>query len=412
MFRRIKIFWIYFSRIGLVVITFASVQDLIINKLNGQAYQAFLGEQQRSINARYRIGPFSLFPLATFNLGYDNNVFRKPYPEKAVGDYVMRIGFPIDVYLLSGNWLILSLSTNAEYVYYIKTQAHKNWNYLLSPSIKMLLAERFVLSGSYVNSRIWRRPSHEFDIPTFEKNRMYSASLSYDPARSISLNMGYQVGETRHDEEIYAYSLDRGYQVGQLRVNFRLSPERFFFIEGRYAEIRFKEESVQGRDGKSYGINAGIQFPLIARLRGTLSLGYGKYEPQDKDLPAYSGWLGDTSLHYNFNRFLFRIQYFRSMQFSLGAQSFFVDESVGTGVSIYLDPLPIRLAYDFIYGTANYPDGRTDIYRNHTAGLAVRVIRNIGIGVNLAHWERESEIQSWNRKNTYVFVYLDYAYRF
>jgi hypothetical protein len=100
------------------------------------------------------------------------------------------------------------------------------------------------------------------------------------------------------------------------------------------------------------------------------------------------------------------------MNFSLGAQSFFLNESVGTGVSVFLDPLPLRLGYDFSYGTADYPDGRSDIYRNHTGSVVLRLVNNIGLGVNLARWERESQIEGWNRKNTYLFIFIDYAYRF
>ena len=95
----------------------------------------------------------------------------------------------------------------------------------------------------------------------------------------------------------------------------------------------------------------------------------------------------------------------------------------GSGMSFYLTKF-LRLDYNFRYGKVNYPelapieapDGRyeeikrKDIYRIHTVGITLRIIRNAGIGVNANFWERESNYYWENRERMFVGGYITYEF--
>jgi len=82
------------------------------------------------------------------------------------------------------------------------------------------------------------------------------------------------------------------------------------------------------------------------------------------------------------------------------------------------------LDYNFVYARASYPeetliqmpDGqyellkREDVYRSHTAGFVIRIIKQTGIGVMINFWERESNFYWANRNRVSVGGYVTYEF--
>jgi hypothetical protein len=82
------------------------------------------------------------------------------------------------------------------------------------------------------------------------------------------------------------------------------------------------------------------------------------------------------------------------------------------------------LDYDFSYGQTDYPEeelirlpdgelteiARKDIYRSHTAGLVFRIRENIGIGLTVTYWERDSNIETYGRSRGFIGGYLTYDF--
>lgn len=412
----------------IIAVTILLTLTLVVRGASGQedrdqqSYQFFRAEIDRITNAKYRIGPFSIFPSIRFNLGYDNNVYRSNIPEFMINDYTARLSTPVSVYLRYKNWLIFSLTDIPEYVYYFKTSGLRGFDNAFSSQIRLLLINRFVISGSFMKSRIRRRVTFEFDTPIYENLEGFTGSISYELGQRLSLRFSSNIFKIRYGEISASQRLNRRAKSNVITLNYGFSSGSQFFFRGGYSQYSFQNVDIS-RDTDSYWFNAGIAFPLFGRFRGILSLGYSKVIPKDELWPDYSGMVGNTALEWSIQRFRFRINYIRNTSFSLGSELYFVNEGVGAGVSFFLTP-SIRLGYDFNYNKARYPlpdqdnipngmngeNLRLDFYRRHSARIVFRLIRNTGIGIDVSYWERDSNIVGVSRKNTFVFLYLTTAF--
>ena len=102
---------------------------------------------------------------------------------------------------------------------------------------------------------------------------------------------------------------------------------------------------------------------------------------------------------------------------------YYVDNNIGGGVSFYLTKF-LRIDYDMSYREGDYPglfsfmelDGsmtelkRKDIYRMHTVGVVFRIFRDVGLGVNVNFWDRDSNYFIVNRDRVFVGGYLTYDF--
>lgn len=399
----------------------------------GQDYQSFRNELDYIFeNTKIIIGPFRIFPTFNFsNIGYDDNVYYQREEDNPVTDYTATFSPQIRMYLLFRNKLIISLTENPEYVYYYKQKRERRWNNTLSPEFKLLLLNRFVISGNYsYRNRKWRASS-EFDVKANEIRESYRGSLFYETPRRTSFGITALLDKYSYEdvtlpgEEIYlSRNLNREERSGNLEFYYRVFSGSFFFMSGGYTEYKFEHIQFHWRDSYSYQVFSGIRFPLFGRMRGALSLGYRKLSPKQKEKKGFSGLVGDTSLAFRIMRFGFRFQYIRDFRFSYWTNSlFFVENRFGSGISFYLTRF-LRLDYNFFYGETNYPemvlfqtpDGRVeaimrkDIYRGHIAGFIFRIFKKTGIGVMVNYWERESNYYWANRNRLFAGGYITYEF--
>ena len=404
------------------------------DSIYGQSYRTFRSEMEEIIQeARWRIGPFRIYPRILFrDIGYDDNVYRKREEDGPISDYTATISPEIRVYLLFRNWLILSFSENPEYVYFVKEQRERSFNNSYSPSVKLIVFNRFVLSGNYRYRRGRRRATSEFDVRADYKNKNYNVSFFYETARETSFGFSGHFRKISYEdivlpeEDIYlARALNRKEIEGNFEFYYKIFSESFFFINGGYTEYIFESDETQWRNSYSYQIYSGIVFPIFGRIRGNLSLGYKTLIPKRIMKQGFSGIVGNTRLDFRISRFALRFQYIRDARFSFWTNNiFFLEDMYGAGISFYLFRF-LRLDYNLRYGKLSYTEPtiirlpneeyieikRQDIYRTHTMGFAVRVIKNTGIGIRLDFWERESNDPRWmDRKRWFVGGYITYEF--
>ncbi len=401
--------------------------------LYGQGYLSFRYEREQIIrSAKFKIGPFRFYPTIRLrDIGYDSNVYYQNKAEGPTSDFTGTISPQVKVYFLFHNYLILSLSENPEYVYYFKQKKERGWNNTLSPEIKLLLLNRFVLSGSYSTRNRRYRATPEFNVRVSEHRQGYKGSLFYESARSTSFGISVSSEEILYEdirmgaEELYLSRwLNRKEQEASLEFYYRIFSESFFFLRGGYKEYNFKHPLYHWRDAYSYQAYAGIRFPFLGRIRGALSLGYKQFVPREKDKKGFSGLVGNTGIDFRVSRFFLRLRYNRDCYFSYWSDNIiFIENRWGTGISFYLTKF-LRLDYDFSYGEANYPevmflwlpDGsyeeilRKDIYHIHTAGFVIRIIRNTGIGLMVNYWKRDSNYYWETRDRMFVGGFVTYEF--
>jgi hypothetical protein len=415
---------------------FLLVGALLISSLPslGQNYQSFNSELDViSQTTKWKIGPFRLAPLFLIrDLGYDTNIYGMRSEDHPVADTTATLSPRITAYLLFRNWLILSFLENPEYVYYFKEKSERSWNNSYSPALKLLVAHRFVLSGSYHFRKSRRRASSEFDVRADEKVKGTRGSFFYETARRTSLGISGSYDQYRYEDtrlpgqETYlSQALNRQERNLSFEIYYRIFSQSFFFINGGYTDYDFEFEESSWKNSYSYQSYLGIRFPLLGRARGTVSLGYKRFLPRHAEVKSFSGLVGNSSLDFRLGRFGLRLRYNRDSTFSYYVENiFFVENIYGTGASFYVTEF-LRLDYDFTYGANGYPEpvriplpeggfrtiSREDRYRIHSAGFVFRVFRDVGVGLMLNLWDRDSNyIFESNRRRWFVGGYLTYEF--
>ncbi len=413
-------------RIGIIFIFLALVSPIF-----SQTYRSFRSEIQDIIEnkTRFKIGPFRLYPqIRLRNIGYDGNVFRQHEDYDPVSDYTATISPVLQVHTLFSNWLILSLEENPEYIHYFKVKRERALNNSITQGIKILLMKRFVLSGRYLYQNRTRRASSEFDVRVDELTKGYKGRIFYETARRTMIGLSGSIRKTSYEditlpeEEIYlSRLLNREERSGSMEFYYRLFSRSTFFITAGYTEYRFDDIETQWRNSHSYKVSTGLRFPLLGRMRGTVSVGYKQLVPQTKDLKGFSGFVGSSSLDLRAGRFAFRLGYSRNSHFSYSTSNiYFLEDRYSPGVSFYLARF-LKIDYNFSYGENRYPepeilrfpDGRVeevkrrDIHKSHSVGFAVRVMGRMGIGISLTFWEVASNFYlRGNREQMFVGFYL------
>lgn len=388
----------------------------------GQTYQSFRLELRRiNEQVRWRFGPFRIDPSIEFrNVGYDNNVYQMSDEDEPIGDWTAEVSVPFSFYLPFRNWMIAYFDVSPGYSHYFNEEQLSGFIYSYSPGIRLLLLNRFVLSGSYRGQKDRERPTVEFDTVIPVVTNSYDASLFYETYSLTAFGFTGSVSNIRYEDvegDIrYSTQLNREERNGNFEFYYRIFTESDFFLTAGYTEYNFESLESRWRDSYSYELISGIRFPLLGRARGNLSLGYRWLTNREDESKKFSGLIGDTGLEFRLGRFNLRIQMARDFQFSISSTSlYFIGNRYGAGFSFYPAPF-LRLDYDFSYGQTDYPEGeptgitREDIYRTHAAGLVFRIRENVGIGLTVTYWERRSNVEDFGRNRTFIGGYLTYDF--
>lgn len=401
--------------------------------MHGQGYQTFRSElDQIRERARWRIGPFRISSTIQFqNIGYDDNVYYQREEDSPISDYTAIVSAEATICFSFRNWLIISFSENPKYVHYEKEKRRRAFNNSYSPSLRLLVFNRFVISGDYQYQKAKLRTSSEFDAPRWAKVKRYNGSFFYETARETSFGFSGSIRKISYEDMTLpgerislSSALNREEKNGGFEFYYRIFSESFFFINAGYTEYNFDDPQSRFRDSYSYQAYSGIRFPLLGRASGIISLGYKKLLPRSGEKQGFSGLVGNTGLDFRMGRFGFRFQYNRDARFSFMAENiYFIEDNYGAGMSFYLTQF-LRLDYNFTYGEGNYPevillrtpDGqdeeikRRDIYCTHSAGIVIRIIRRTGIGFRVNFWERDSNLLRASRNRMFVGGYITYEF--
>jgi hypothetical protein len=394
--------------------------------IQAQSYTPFSFEVDRILRiTRLRAGPFRLYPRVLIDqIGYDTNIFRQN--EDPVSDFTFTISPELQTFVLYKESFIVAFVINPEYVYYFDQNDLRGWNLSYSSWIKWRMLHSFVISGEYENFTRRTRPSSEFSERVNQTQEIYSGSFFYEGSNNAALGIyaaqnriEYEsIGEPLSD--VYYSLLNRDEKTFSLEMYYPIFIDSNLFLRLEYNKYEFEQSESRQKDSESYQISSGISFPLLGKIRGTLSLGYKRFNPREKEFKGYSGVIGDTGLEYRISRFNFRASYSRNIPFSLRRESiYFLQDRIGGGISYYLNRF-IRVDYNISYSEGTYPEAieirledgtlqeieRRDIYRFQNAGIVFRLRQNLGLGFNINYTDRQSNISQANFKGTFWGIFL------
>ena len=401
--------------------------------LEAQSYQTFSSERERILEqTRWMIGPFRIFPRINMkNIGYDGNVYYGREGDEPVTDYTATLSPEIKAHLLFRNSFIFTFTENPEYVYYVEEARERRWNHIFSPEFKWLVLSRFVLGGSYFYRNRRHRASSEFDVRANELRKGYTGSVFYETARETSFGFKYKRENISYEdvdyagEEIYlSRSLSRLETTYEGEFYYKILTSSFLFFKAGTTDYEFEHEEAQWRNSDSWQFYTGVKFPLLGSILGQISLGYKEFTPRTDGIKGFSGLVGDSQVEYRLKRMRFRLRYKRDCQFSYWTNNIYYiyDNYVG-GLSFYVTRF-LRLDYDYNYGKGHYPEEETirlpdgtlfeikrdDTYTTNTLGFAFRLVKDLGIGVNVSWWDRDSNIYYADRDRVFIGGYLTYDF--
>jgi hypothetical protein len=402
-------------------------------RLSGQSYRTFQ-EEFDGIRAGtgWRLGPLKVLPVIRLsNVGYDSNVLYQPKEEAGVSDYVGTLSPEIKGYWLLGDSVILSLTENPEYNFYLREKGLRALTNSYVPAARFLLARRLALSGDYHFLKHLRRATSEFGTPVKDTQKGWNARVFFETPRGTAIGFSGSLEDFRFSNpdlpepvNDYARTLDRREKSAAFEFTYRVFSQSHFFARAGATDYVFLDPGSSWRNARSTQALGGIRFPLLGRARGTVALGYKRFIPKAEGRKKFSGLVADTDVSFRAGRVGLNLAYTRDNYFSyIDAAYFFIEDRFRGGLSFYLFPF-LRLEGSLQFGAWNYPEphevwyqgqphlieNRRDENRVYSAGLAVRIAGNAGLGVSYNFYRRTSNAPGYDIDRNFVGATLAYDF--
>ncbi len=109
--------------------------DLAYNEREHLFAETWKGKELEALwhKAPWHFGPLRIQPaLVLSNAGVDSNIYYSP--GNPIKDYTLTAGPAVTAYLPIYRKLVLSGTASPQYVYYVKTEQERTWNYYLTGS--------------------------------------------------------------------------------------------------------------------------------------------------------------------------------------------------------------------------------------------------------------------------------------
>jgi hypothetical protein len=402
-------------------------------RLSGQSYRTFRDEfEDARSRTGWRLGPLKLLPgLRIANAGYDSNIFYRPREEGAVSDTVAALAPEVKAYWLLGSSVILSVTESPEYDFYLREKGLRTLTNSVVPAARILLLRSVALSGEYHVFNLLRRSTSEFGEPVRNAQEGWAASLFFETPRGTAVGFSGAVDDFRFRNpgvtdpvNDYARTLDRRERSAAFEFYYRVFSDSHVFLTAGARDYAFVDPASAWRNAYSREISGGLRFPLLGRARGTIALGYKTFVPRTAGRKRFSGLVAATDASLREGRFGLNLAYTRDNYFSyFDTAYYFIEDRVRSGLSFYVFPF-LRLEAGWQSGAWTYPEpqevwsgggpvlieNRRDRNRVWSAGLAVKVAGNAGLGLSYNLYRRRSNAPGFDIDRHFVGATLTYDF--
>jgi hypothetical protein len=250
--------------------------------------------------APIRLGAFGLEPrLRLTNLGIDTNVFNNAVDVEQ--DFTFAVKPGTNLWLRSGRGL-LTVSANAEYVYYHEFESERSVNTDVVGQYEFRFTRmRPYASAGWLDTR--QRPGFEID----ERARHYEADFHVGTDLRVASKSTMRV-DFRHldyrfaGDEVYNgfalnEELNRTLRVYELHWRQRITALTTWIVRASRETERFEFEQVRNSD--SIRLATGVELGRFALIRGSAFAGYRSLKPAAGGLlPEFSGLTADVDVSY------------------------------------------------------------------------------------------------------------------
>jgi hypothetical protein len=388
--------------------------------------------EQMVKSARWKAGLLRYSAALKFdNAGHDSDIYFGTTAAR-VPDYTLRAGVPFSFFLPVNKKLVIDVSENPQYVYYLETKKERALNNEFMGHVHLVFDRVYFQAGGGL-SNVKQRLSPELMLNVRQKINDLTGLVLWQVSKGGSLALQYQTSVYRYDNPP-----DSGYNISE-NLNRRESFLNFtayiqqvsktrFFLDAEYGSYVFKEAIARDKDSRSYGIYGGVEFLPAPEVRGQgrgvqgrINLGYKYFDFIDPQRKGYSGLVGNTSVSIAL-REMTSVQGFFSRDFQFSAFSslaYYLITSYGGGLSRSLTRKS-RLDYALSFSRGVYPSDETIgggqprnlliRYSVHSFRLTFKLRRDLELGLMASLGNRKGNVTFPGGNRFFAGFNLTYGY--
>lgn len=356
-------------------------------------------------NVKMRLGPVFLDPtLSLTNAGVDDNVFNDPKAGVPKSDATFTLTPRTDFWVRFGpSWL--TGGVREDLVYYKDNAGERSANNTYSLSWNLPLNRiTFRPSVEYKNTR--ERPGFEIDTRALHTEVVYAGEVAvkwFSKSSVVVKANRYQVSfdpGTTFEQISLREELNRVTTGETVSLEYQLTPLTTIAANYSLSQDRFQFDPL--RNASSSTIGASVRFDPAALIKGTATVGYYDYRPDDPGTPGYKGATALAQLSYVFvGSTKLTINGGRTVQYSFDVnQPYYVQTGGSLAIAQQLfGPLDVtatggwqQLAYQNRVGAVLVEADRIDHVKSIGGGLGYHVSRDLRIGFTVVQDHRESVV--------------------
>jgi hypothetical protein len=372
---------------------------------------------------RVRIGALWLNPtIALSNVGVDTNVFNEPSDQNPQRDFTATITPAADLWLHMGrSWL--SGNVRESFVWYQEHASERSANNSYTAGWRMP-ANRVVLAANLMFLHTRDRPGFEIDARSERSELGYGGVFEL---RALSRTfVGFKANRQKvgFDKEAFFFDsslrtqLNRTTTSTSLSLRHQLTPLTSLGFDVTRSDDRFELSPL--RDSNSMSYAGTVRLDPAALIKGSASIGYRDFEPEDAGLPPYKGATVAIDLAYSvFGTTRFSVEGTRHVQYSFDInQPYYLLTGIGGSVAQQVfGPVDVvaragarRLAYRDRTGGSIVISDRKDFVHTYGGSIGYHMGRDWRLSLNVDRQNRVSNLASREYKDLRIGTALTYGF--
>jgi len=354
---------------------------------------------------RVRIGPLWMNPtVALTNLGIDQNVFNDPDSAAPKQDFTLTATPTTDVWLRVGpSWVEGSIKEELVWYQTYATERAANSTYRIGWKVP-LNRLAFDVGGTYANVR--DRPGYEIDARSLRIETKANGSIEVRTLSKTFFGVHAERQRTDFDKDAVFLSSNLHTELNHvttstgLFVRHQLTPLTSVSLTASRMQDRFDFSSLRDSDSNSVALS--LTFDPYALIKGGVTLGYRDFHPSSAGLADYRGLTSAINLSYNASEMTkLSVRANRDIEYSFDeGQPYYLLTGVGGSIAQQLfGPVDVvgrlgmqSLAYRDRVGAVVQVADRVDHVRTYGVGVGYHLGRDLRLGFNLDHSQRDSEV--------------------
>jgi hypothetical protein len=380
-----------------------------------------LAQSQPPARAEIRFGSLTLRPrLDIRDVGVDSNIFNDAGEPRE--DFTATITPRLDADF-DPPWAHARYSTFVDVVYFQKFKDERSMNRGTEGRFEFVLDRiRPYVGGSIVDTR--DRLNAELDVRAHRRQSMLTAGLQMGLTTRTTLVLSIRRGAlTFDDDESFrgvrlADTLNHDDRIYEGGLRFSLSPLTTLQITVSEERDRFDVEA--SRDARTIRITPSLEFDPSALISGRLSIGYGRFEPEDPSLAPFRGLMATGNIAYAAASTKIETLLERDVHYSYEAlQPYYL--TTGTRVKltqIVAGPVDVqaiagrqRLAYrEFDSSAGSGQADRTDTLVTWGGGVGYRLGDTARLGLTVEQTNRRSPVAGRDFERRRIYGSLTYGF--